>query len=90
MSDISGSCITSVMPGEVCGLEAVATECRENSVEATVCECAEGYIYQANKCIGEYNGLNFFVIRILCYLLVLQIYEFVYGYAEITLLFYCR
>ena len=52
----TGSCITSVMPEEMCGLTAVATECAEVSLTGTTCECQEGYFYQYEDsvCQGLY------------------------------------
>jgi hypothetical protein len=34
-----GSCITGVLPGQVCGLEATATECDTELLRATECTC---------------------------------------------------
>ncbi len=36
-----GDCITSASPGDVCGLNSVATEC--SNLTATMCSCNEGY-----------------------------------------------
>ena len=47
-----GSCVTSVLPGEVCSLEAVATECPEFSFVASNCECPGGFQDGETSCIG--------------------------------------
>ena len=43
MHIIIGSCVTSVLPGEVCSLDAVATECPNASLIATTCCMMEGH-----------------------------------------------
>ena len=50
----AGACITTVQPGEMCALNAVAEECSEDFV-ATDCSCPQGYIYmlQDSFCIGQ-------------------------------------
>ena len=50
-----GSCITSVLPGDVCGLAAVATECPEGSMMASTCECDPGFLYNttSTECVGQ-------------------------------------
>ena len=48
----TGSCITTVKPGEVCSLVAVSTECDEN-LAATTCTCDEGYQYSNASCTGQ-------------------------------------
>ena len=49
-----GSCATSVLPGEMCGLDAVATECPKTSLMATTCTCMEGgFQYNGTACIGQ-------------------------------------
>lgn len=50
---VIGACITSVLPGEVCGLAAVAMECYQGSMMATVCECDQGYVYEGAECRGQ-------------------------------------
>ena len=47
-----GPCITSVLPGHVCTLEAVATEC--NHLMARLCTCKEGFTYQGMDCVGKH------------------------------------
>ena len=49
-----GSCVTSVLPGEVCDLTTAATECPETSLMATTCTCIEeGFQYNGTACIGK-------------------------------------
>jgi hypothetical protein len=48
-----GSCITGVLPGEVCDLEATATECDTELLTATECTCEVGFNYKELQCIGK-------------------------------------
>lgn len=41
------------MPGEVCGLSAVATECEDVSLNAITCTCNEGF--EGSDCEGWYD-----------------------------------
>jgi hypothetical protein len=70
----SGSCITGVLPGQVCGLEATATECDAELLTATECTCEAGFNYTGLKCIGIYYTLTlrlyYFHSPVACNLLV--------------------
>ena len=62
-----GSCVTSVLPGEVCGLDAVATECPEASLMATTCTCVEDgfqYDYQDAACRGQLHQNHCVLIKV--------------------------
>ena len=48
---ITGGCITSAAPGQVCGLNSVAAEC--DSLTATACDCLPGYVSEDGlTCLG--------------------------------------
>ena len=49
--DIPGPCITSVLPDEVCPLDATSTTCED--FNATICLCEEGYTHRDRMCLGE-------------------------------------
>ena len=38
-----GECITSASPGDVCGLNSVATLCSNVTITASMCSCKDGY-----------------------------------------------
>ena len=52
LSIIVGECITTVLPGQVCSLDAKATEC--GNFSATTCQCSPGYnySYRGFECVG--------------------------------------
>lgn len=55
---LSGLCITTVLPGTVCGLEAATIACEDFA--AITCTCQHGYQYQEMMCTGmEWEIHNF-------------------------------
>ena len=50
-----GSCVTTVLPGDVCGLEGVAYQCDPQFLRATDCNCKQGYQHEemAMDCTGN-------------------------------------
>ena len=49
---VTGECVTLILPGKVCPLEAVATRCDAN-LTATACECDPGFHHRGSSCVGE-------------------------------------